>query len=192
MSTHVVTRTGHTAHRYHIAVALSVLVVLAGLGMAKADIELAIAVSCVGLAGAAWSLAALDEARTLARLADRHLGELAIPLPVLPSVSTEPHRDVAWLPAGIPAVVAMPEGGWGLIPHDTAEGAIHRDGFNGRWYSVAEPCQVYDPATPTPQIGRIPRDSAAVLVDHWPTPLGVTGETIRSAARGRAIEGARQ
>lgn len=184
MTTHTtiqpLTRPATTAGRYVVGAIFSGFLVAVGLFLAVTAVELGFAVGFVGLAAGAWCLSALDDAKTLARLNGRTLGELAVPLPVFPSVSSHPHRDASMLAPGVPAVVALPDGGWGLISRDVAHGAASRIGFNGRWHSVAQHVELLDPATPADSIRRIPRASEALLVDRRPVPAGVTGAAIRA------------
>lgn len=163
------------------------LAVLTGGGLAATDVEIGVAIACVGLLVAVWHVCALEDERTLSRLDAVALGDMAAPLPTLPPVSAHPHRDVAWLPNDLPAVVALPSGGWGLVPHDTATAALGRAGFAGRWHRIARPVEVLDPGLPVPAIGRIPRDADAVLVDTGDAaPHGVTGAAIRTRATAAA------
>lgn len=183
MATHIIIRPAPTAGRYVGGAMLSGLLVITGLAMAITNMEAGFAVGFIGLAAGAWCLSALDDARTVARLNGYTMGDLAVPLPVFPSVSAHPHRDASLLPPGVPAVVAMPDGSWGLIPPDVAMGAANRIGFNGRWHAVAQRLDLMDPAAPANSISRIPRNSEAILIDRWPIPSGVTGAAIRERSR---------
>ncbi len=173
--------------RQVLGVIASAAVVGAGVLLLLGDLDIGIAAICVGGASLAWTVAGLQDARTLSVLDDMVLGDLAVPLPLLPMRSSNPRRDIAWLPADVPALVALPDGGWGLVAHDTAVAASERVGFNGEWHRVAEPKEVFAATDSVPTIQRIPRGGDAALVDtEWPIPHGVVGTTIRDLAERRA------
>lgn len=166
-----------------LAILVGVLATVIGIAMTLGGFAFGPAVACLGATTWVFASAIDGHRRTLARLSHVRLDDLAVPLPVFPTASAHPHRDVALLPVGLPAVVAMPKGGWGVLPADVAEAALTRVGFDGRWHTVAEPVRLLPPDMHISDIGRIPRDGSAVLVDcEWPTPHGVTGAAIRAEA----------
>lgn len=183
MQAHVPAHRPHGSHRPALGLAAGVVVVLAGGTLAATDVTVGVAIACAGLLMAVWYVGVLDDERTLANLAGVALGDMAVPLPVLPAASAHPHRDVALLSDDLPAVVALPAGGWGLVPRDSARAALGRAGFGGRWHRIARPVDVWDPDVALPDIGRIPRDADAVLVSNPAgAPLGVTGAAMRARA----------
>ncbi len=159
---------------------------LTGLGvllLARAQ-NLGIAALCLGGAASVSTVTRMMDRRALAGIAVP-LRERAVPLAVLPAESDHPRRDLWWLPADLPAVVALPAGGWGVVTHQAAVAAVDRVGFDGRWHRIAEPRPVHDADRLISSVGRIPVRGDAVLVDiEWPVPYGVLGQDIRALAEG--------